>query len=111
MSDLRQENADNNGLSREKCRETILELPELSKLQWLPQHLKPVRTQVPLVRSQDSGLTSRLRSRQSPFRPGVELQESLLKPRGIGMGIELRRIDGGVSKQFLNHAEVGAMRQ
>ena len=107
MSDLRQENADNNGLSREKCRETILELPELSKLQWLPQHLKPVRTQVLLVRSQDSGL----RSRQSPFRPGVELQESLLKPRGIGMGIELRRIDGGVSKQFLNHAEVGAMRQ
>ena len=58
MSDLRQENADNNGLSREKCRETILELPELSKLQWLPQHLKPVRTQVLLVRSQDSGLRS-----------------------------------------------------
>ena len=49
--------------------------------------------------------------RMSPFRPGVELQEGLLKPRGIGMGIELRRIDGGVSKQFLNHTEVGAMRQ
>ena len=59
----------------------------------------------------DPPATSGLRSRQSPFRPGVELQEGLLKPRGIGMGIELRRIDGGVSKQFLNHAEVGAMRQ
>ena len=84
------------------------------------------------VKSQDSGLRSRrpsglrsqvsgpaarqvsgLRSQvpTSSFRPRVKFQEGLLEPRGIGVGIELRCVNGGVSKEFLNHAQVGAMRQ
>ena len=45
------------------------------------------------------------------FRPRVEFPEGLLESRSIGVGIELRGIDIGVSEEFLDDAEVCAMRE